>query len=236
MWKFLNRNVTWRSGTTILVTVFLTLSTIWHFAFGRFFECVYRPFYSEPLIYTQRAAEHDVVTSTLDLLSRPIIDSITSINITDHPTFAYEEGTAGYCTGPGARIFLRPSELSFEHLMHEIGHAYERSLPGAFRTTWMRVSRDVYLGDRWLAKINTPEPHDGLLTNYSAKDMKEDVAEYVAHCYMYTHRPSSFSMLRFLTLKHQQDHRYHQKIGLLFQYGFITQQQYDTIDQLFFIH
>lgn len=179
------------------------------------------------------------VEKLLSVLPRRVAGSIDSIKLHDDKEH-YGYGTVAHFNGMcgGRRICLRSNSINC--LWHEAGHAYESYLDSQdcdFTKEWRSVAGNVY-EYRNVNKIIFPG--NGLLTLYSSKNHREDVAEFVEAFYCaISGEPSALRVLYAASLKDfadgkpwRSDPRYQKKIDLLLKYGFVSRADYDRFMDL----
>ena len=132
----------------------------------------------------------------------------------------------GHChdkSGFRGIICLYGPKYDAADVVHESAHAYDLVVnKGA---EWRGIAGDVYGYERYEDEWDFPR--DGLLTHYSAKNLEEDIAEWVEA--VYDHRVKNYNSFRGVN---QRDKRYIRKLEYLRKYGFIGQDDYNAIAPL----
>ena len=114
-------------------------------------------------------------------------------------------------------------------IVHEATHAYHSFLDASgssFSQKWLKVAGNVYNKDA------TAPNKDGILDAYARLHHEEDIARWVEYCYLYLYeekKTDHFSGLQ----DRKSDPRYRQKLALLHQYKFLSDEQYVQFKPLF---
>jgi len=166
--------------------------------------------------------EKEVIKKVVSALPKAIKESIHSIYVQDKSYF--QRRVLGHCHWSG-KICLRRDVLNKKTIWHECGHAFLFDRTFTVEREWKKISGDVYKE----YPTNTPFPHKGLLTRYSATNLHEDFAEYIEEIYAFLN--GQFSWLAYIE---KNDKKYLQKCALLYKYGAITKKDYERIVEKFF--
>lgn len=164
-----------------------------------------------------------------------------SIKGVDFPEKWESVGDA-YATHDGV-IHLKRKTFNIPTFQHECAHILTFSLESggsandtSFESRWRTVAGEVYgryvvpdteysINPGWSDNGVDNGPRHGCVRPYGAKNFYEDVATFVEKVWG---NPDFFSSL-IDPKSSQYEPRYKQKLNLLLEYGFITQEQYDRI-------
>lgn len=179
-------------------------------------------------IYGGSEAQIEIIRKSFDCLSRQEIKkSVRIINVLDwlesYYHFEGKPNLIGDCHFDG-EICFNEMYLDYYVVWHEVAHAYNYTLPGAFKNEWLKTAGDVYAA----YPENEKFPQKGLLTWYGGTDWMEDVAEWIAEIYYYI-AGASDHYLRKIDVS---DRRYLRKLDLLLKWGFISKEDYNHIKPL----
>jgi len=160
------------------------------------------------------------VAEKLNFLAPSVRGSISKIVIrNDYQHFNDEE--AGHCHSAVRRICLRCDEFKkFPWILwHEAGHAYHTLLDKSgsdFSAKWRSIN-------------------GGILTDYGGTNYREDIAEYFEHVLLGIYASfSAFRELGMLGFSEEELNPFFQKVVLLFEYGFLTWDQYEQFMDKFY--
>lgn len=168
----------------------------------------------------------------VNIFPKPVINSIKFIAKVDASHF--KDNDAGHCWQDG-RICIRNNYVNDPNVVwHEIAHAHTWHVisynTNNFEKEWKEVAGDnVYRGKK---DINWEYPRDGLVTGYSRSNWMEDSAEFVTEFYkiIYNYK----SAFKFLSKEDWgKDNRYQAKTDLLYKYGFVSKNDYNTFNKIF---
>lgn len=125
------------------------------------------------------------------------------------------------------KICFLPEGICLCSIAHEIAHAYHYFLDSTgelFTQEWRAIAGDVYNKDP-----KTPDGQ-GVVRSYCRLNHKEDIAEWFAYCQIYLYEADN----RFSEISdHRADIRYRQKLDLLHEYKFLSDEQYAKLKPLF---
>lgn len=175
-----------------------------------------------------------IIAATLRDLNDPMLQDNVSFHVFAYKdahlggTWTNEHAAGHLCALEPNRICLSDQYVTPRAIFHEMAHLHHRHLDRVstvFSEEWMAVAGDVYKRDQSL-----PD-NDGILTNYSRGDHGEDIAEWVAECYL--HLVYDHNQLILLNQNVKADPKYRLKLALLHRYGFFSDAHYAKLKPLF---
>lgn len=177
----------------------------------------------------------------LDALPEEMVDSIDRVSLQSLEHFNYSPGSVAHVSDrPGMGICFSPFYINDSGVVwHEATHCYENHLIATgsrFTDRWREVAGDVYDGglEYRTDQANTmwfiiKPPKLGVMTIYGRTNASEDIAEFNQQVYKFLE--GGYSRLDWL--KHlglfKTDPRYSQKLGLLHEYGFLNDANYQRV-------
>lgn len=165
------------------------------------------------------ASKRPDVAEKLNFLAPSVKGSITKIII--RQDYKHFDDEAGHCHKESRKICMREDEFEkFPWLLwHESGHAYHALLDKS--------------GSDFTAKWRSIQ--GGILTEYGGTHYREDVAEYLEHVLLGIYTPfSAFRELDMLGFSWEEILPFFKKVELLFDYGFLTWDQYEQFMNKFY--
>lgn len=168
----------------------------------------------------------------LDALPKNMIKAVNSISINDDSSHYdnYDSpcsSIAGHCHH-SRDICIKSIFINTDLVVwHEVGHAYSFKLyysGSDFETQWEHIAGDVYTGKDGRGRY----PRDGVLSAYGARNIDEDIAVWTE--FIYTEVADGgfkfWHRVKWNQARGVPDRRYRLKLDLLYQYGFITEENY----------
>jgi len=159
----------------------------------------------------------------LDALPKPLINSILFITTNDDDRHYSIPNAGGDCHWNGQICVKTPYLNNHYIIWHEVAHAYHFSLNrklSRFSVQWSDLFDEVCRHDGW------KYPKCGILTEYGANNIYEDVAVWTGEFYSRLRWGWWGAFLSSNRLAFKSDPRFKEKLTLLRDYGFISDKDY----------
>lgn len=174
-------------------------------------------------MYGVSIEERELLFRALNHLSIKILESIKAVSGRPCSQLTFDDPAICHWDRTICLRFWGSYETVCEYLWHEAGHARIMVLGPAFEREWKNTAGNVYgvIGGR------DDFPKFGILEQHGSINSMEDIACWVKAVYFYCN-----GFLHPFGKIDSSDPRYMAKLNLLFQYGFVTAEEYNKVAPL----